>query len=31
MDAESPAARETAVLENFVTYFGDRSARHPRS
>ncbi len=26
----SPAARRAAVLENFVTYFGDR-ARHPHS
>jgi monoamine oxidase len=27
---QSPAARRAAVLENFVTYFGER-ARHPRS
>jgi monoamine oxidase len=27
---QSPTARRTAVLENFVTYFGER-ARHPRS
>jgi monoamine oxidase len=27
---QSPTARKAAVLENFVTYFGER-ARHPRS